>query len=156
MKWTRVALVALMIPACRGRAVVESPADRDAVMAASEQYRQAWLRSDTATAFGLMSDDAVILISGVADIRGPAAVRELFVGEMATYKVPTLTLNHQDLVVRGDHAIDIGTYDEIQVPKTGAPIHGVGRFMTVWRREADGWKIWRYMLNDLPPVTTKR
>jgi ketosteroid isomerase-like protein len=156
MKLVAVTLVALTIPACRGRDAAGSPADRDAVMAASERYRQAWLQGDTATALGLMSDDARILISGIPDIQGADGVRAMFVDEMATYRVPTLTLNHQDLVVRGDHAIDIGTYDEIQVPKTGAPIHGAGRFMTIWRRDADGWKIWRYMLNDLPPQATKR
>ena len=44
----------------------------------------------------------------------------------------------------------MGTYDEIQVPKTGAPIHGTGRYMTVWRRERGGWRVWRFMLNELP------
>jgi ketosteroid isomerase-like protein len=69
---------------------------------------------------------------------------------MATYHVPSLTLDHQDLIVRGDHAIDIGTYEETQVPKTGAPIIGRGRFMTIWRRENGEWRIIRYMLNELP------
>jgi ketosteroid isomerase-like protein len=91
------------------------------------------------------------MISGIPDIVGKDATRKVFVDEMATYQIPLLTLNHQDMIVRGDHAIDIGTYEEIQVPKTGAPIRGRGRFMTIWRREGSDWRIVRYMLNDLGP-----
>lgn len=61
--------------------------------------------------------DHRILISGVPDIVGKDAARALFVSEMATYRIPTLNLDHQDLIVRADHAIDIGTYEEVQVPK---------------------------------------
>jgi len=122
-------------------------ADSTAVMAALEEYRQAWLRGDTAAALGRVSDDIRIMISGIPDIVGKDATRRVFVDEMATYQIPTLTFNHQDVIVRGDHAIDIGTYEEIQVPKTGVPIHGRGRFMTIWRREGSEWRIVRYMLN---------
>lgn len=80
-------------------------------------------------ALGRVANDIRILISGVPDVVGKDATRALFVSEMATYKIPTLNLNHQDIIVRGDHAIVIGTYEEVQVPKTGAPINGRGRFM---------------------------
>jgi ketosteroid isomerase-like protein len=147
MSWTRVALVALTISACRGRDAAESPADRQAVLAAAEQYRQAFLLGDTAMALGVISDSARYMIAGVPDIRGEG-VRKLVVDEMAAYRIPTLTVNREELIVRGDHAIDIGTYDEMMVPKTGAPIHGAGRYMTIWRREGNEWRIIRFMLNE--------
>lgn len=153
MKWITAAAIVLIIPACGDRAAVSrSSADSTAVLAASEQYRQAWLQGDTAMALGRVANDIRILISGVPDIVGKDAARALFVSEMATYRIPTLNLDHQDLIVRGDHAIDIGTYEEVQVPKTGAPINGRGRFMTIWRREGNEWRIARFMLNELPPV----
>jgi ketosteroid isomerase-like protein len=149
MKWTAAALV-MMIAACGNRAASDSPADREAVIAASEQYRQAWLRGDTAMALGRVSNDIRILISGVPDIVGADGARALFVSEMSTYTIPKLDINRQDLIVRGDHAIDVGTYEEIQLPKTGAPITGRGRYMTIWRREGNQWRIVRFMLNELP------
>lgn len=148
MNWIVAAAVIVGVAACGDRAVSESPADSAAVVAASEQYRQAWLKGDTAMALGRVSNDIRILLSGVPDIVGIEGARALFVSEMATYRIPTLTINRQDLIVRGDHAIDIGTYDETMVPKTGAPIHGAGRYLTIWRREAGEWKIVRYMLNE--------
>jgi ketosteroid isomerase-like protein len=152
-------LVALLLPpllGCGSRRLTSSAADSAAVVAAVEQYRQAWLRGDTAAALGRVSKDIRIFISGVPDIVGPEATRKLFVDEMAKYDVPLLELNHQDLIVSGDHAIGIGTYQEIQVPKTGAPIEGRGRFMTIWRREGSEWRIVRYMLNELPDTAHAR
>lgn len=135
-----------------GQGASSAASDSAAAMAAVEQYRQAWLNGDTAAALARISNDIRILISGFPDIAGREATRELFVDEMETYNVPVLTLNHQDFIVRGDHAIDIGTYEETQVPKTGAaaPIQGRGRFMSIWRREGGEWRIVRYMLNALP------
>ena len=151
----RLFVLALALTAC-GRPSAHASADSAAVMAASEQYRQAWINGDTAAALGRVSDDIRILISGVPDIVGPDATRNVFASEMAAYRVPSLTLNHDDLIVSGDHAIDIGTYEETQVPKTGAPIQGRGRFMTIWRRENGEWRIIRYMLNELPAPALPR
>jgi ketosteroid isomerase-like protein len=147
MKWAAVALV-MMISACGTRGASDSLADRDAVIAASEQYRQAWLKGDTALALGRVSDDIRIMPSRVPDVVGKDGARAMFVSEMAMYKIPSLTINRQDLVVSGDHAIDIGTYEETLVPKTGAPIQASGRYMTIWRREGNEWRIIRFMLNE--------
>ena len=119
-------------------------------MQAYEQYRRAWLKSDTAAALARITDDVRILISGVPDIVGKADARKLFLDEMAKYDVPVLKLDHQEVIVRGDQAIVIGRYEELQVPKTGAPSQGFGRYMTIWRREGNEWRIARYMLNELP------
>jgi len=142
-------VVALAIPACRRAAVADSAADRDAVNAALEQYRQGWLQADTAMALRQLSGDVRFLFPGTPDLDS-AAVHALVIDEMAKYRIPTLTLKRADFFVAGDHAVDVGTYDEIQIPKTGAPIHGTGRYVTIWRREPGGWRIWRFMLNELP------
>ena len=147
MKWIVASLVVFLLPGCANRAASNVAADSTAVMTALEEYRQAWLKGDTAAALRHVSDDIRIMISGIPDIAGKDATRKVFVDEMATYQIPVLTLNHQDVIVRGDHAIDVGTYEEIQVPKTGVPIHNRGRFMTIWRREGSEWRIVRYMLN---------
>jgi ketosteroid isomerase-like protein len=147
VKWIAASLAVFLLPGCSNHAASNVSADSTAVMAALEEYRQGWLKGDTTAALRRVSDDIRIMISGIPDIVGKDATRKVFVDEMATYQIPTLALNHQDVIVRGDHAIDIGTYEEIQVPRTGVPIHGRGRFMTIWRREGSEWRIVRYMLN---------
>ena len=144
---------ALLAIASCSRGAVSAAADSAAVMAASEQYRKAWIDGDTAAALSRISTDIQIFISGIPDIVGEEAARKLFIDEMATYRVPALELRHQDLIVSGGNAIDIGTYEEVQLPKAGAPIYNRGRFMTIWRREGGEWRIVRYMLNDLPDTS---
>jgi ketosteroid isomerase-like protein len=143
---------ALLLMGCgqRPAAPATVAADSTAVMQAYEQYRQAWLKGDTTAALARISDDIRILISGVPDIVGKSDARKLFVDEMAKYDVPVLNLAYQDVVVRGDHAIVIGRYEEVQAPKRGPPSQGTGRFLTIWRREQGQWRIARYMLNELP------
>jgi ketosteroid isomerase-like protein len=144
-------LVALVVPACRRPPppVADAAADRAAVDAALEQYRQAWLRGDSMMALGRLSGDVTFLFPGTPDLDS-AAVHALVIDEMAKYRIPSLILKRADFFVAGDHAVDVGTYEETQVPQTGAPIHGTGRYMTVWRREPGGWRIWRFMINELP------
>lgn len=143
---------ALLLTGCAPGAAPTSnvPADSTALMRAYEQYRQAWLKGDTTAALARITDDIRILISGVPDIVGKSEARKLFVDEMAKYEVPVLNLAYQDVVVRGDYAIVIGRYEEVQAPKRGPPSQGTGRFMTIWRREQGEWRIARYMLNELP------
>jgi ketosteroid isomerase-like protein len=143
-----VIAVLMLATGCRP-ALPDSSADRDAVNAALERYRQAWLQSDTAMALRELSGDVRFLFPGTPDLDS-AAVHALIIDEVAKYRIPSLTLKRADFFVAGDHAVDVGTYDEIQVPKTGAPIHGTGRYMTVWRRGPGGWRIWRFMINELP------
>jgi ketosteroid isomerase-like protein len=123
------------------------------VSAASAQYRQGWLQGDTGKALSVVSDDIRIMIQGVPDVRGRAAAAALFAAQMAAVKIPMLTVNRDQLVVRFDHAIDIGTYEETMVPISTAPgtpasIHAAGRYVIVWRREAPGWRLLTFMLNS--------
>jgi len=140
----------LLVPACRrAEPRADSAADQSAIDAALERYRQAWLKGDTAMALHELSGDVRYLFPGTPDLDS-AAVHALVIDEMAKYRIPSLTLKRVDFFVAGDHAVDVGIYEEIQTPKTGAPIHGTGRYMTVWRREPGGWRIWRFMINELP------
>ncbi|HTI06698.1 MAG TPA: nuclear transport factor 2 family protein [Gemmatimonadales bacterium] len=126
-------------------------ADSTALLAAYEQYRHAWLRGDTAAALSVISDSIKIYISGLPDIVGKDTTRKLFADEMGAYDMQLLNLRHQDIILSGDHAIVVGRYDEIELPKTkGPPVRNVGRYLTVWRKETGTWRIVRYMLNDLP------
>ena len=151
MKSILAAALVLAIPACADRGgSASAAADSAAVMSAVHDYRYAWMRGDTAAALGFISDDIRILIPGLADVNGKEAARKLFVDEMATYQIPSLTLTEQDLIVSGNHVITVGIWEETLVPKKeGAPIHAKGRFMTIWRKEGAEWRIVRYMLNDL-------
>ncbi len=150
------AFLAVVISACRDRIVGGSAADSTAIVAAAAQYRQGWLNGDTAMALSVISDDVQLMLPGAPDVHGQAGARKVFVEEMTQYHIPALTVDRQELLLHGDHAIDIGTYEETMVPKKGATIYAAGRYVVVWRREAGGWRMWRYMLNDFAPAAPTR
>ena len=152
MTSTRCALLLLAVTlGCGSHPSTNRTTDSTALLAAYEQYRHAWLRGDTAAALGAISDSIKIYISGLPDIVGKDTTRKLFADEMGAYDMQLLNLRHQDIILSGDHAIVVGRYDEIELPRTkGPPVRNVGRYLTVWRKEAGTWRIVRYMLNDLP------
>ena len=149
-------LIAALIPACRDRNVRGSSADSTAIVAAAAQYRQGWLNGDTAMALSVISDDVQLMLPGAPDVHGQAGARRVFVEEMTQYHIPALTVHRQELLLQGDHAIDIGTYEETMVPRKGATIYATGRYLVVWRREPGGWRMWRYLLNEFAPAAPTR
>src|SRR4051812_31850731 len=101
------ALVAAVIPACQRGNAANSAADSSAIVAASAQYRQGWLTADTAMALSVISDDVQLMLNGAPDVRGQEGARRVFVEEMTAYRIPSLTVHRQELLLHGDYAIDI-------------------------------------------------
>jgi len=150
------AFLAVVISACHAHNVGGTSADSTAIVAAAAQYRQGWLNGDTAMALSVISDDVQLMLPGAPDVHGQAGARKVFVEEMTQYHIPALTVHRQELLLQGDHAIDLGTYEETMVPRKGATIYATGRYLVVWRREPGGWRMWRYMLNEFaPPAPTR-
>src|SRR6266566_4500131 len=98
--------LALVVTACRPPAppADDVAADRAAVDAALEAYRQAWLQGDTAMALRRLSGDVRFLFPGTPDLDS-AAVHALVIDEMAKYKIPSLTLSRADFFIAGDHEV---------------------------------------------------
>ena len=59
---------------------------------------------------------------------------------------------------QGDMAYDRGTYSMAVTPAGAAPIEDHGKYLTIWRKQADGsWKVARAIFNsDLPLPTTQK
>ena len=65
---------------------------------------------------------------------------------------PAMALKSEDLIVSGDYAIETGTYRMTVQPKQGKSMEDVGKFVSIWQKQADGsWKMIRDIFNsDLP------
>src|SRR6266566_725073 len=97
--------LALVVTVCRPPAPpADVAADRAAVDAALEEYRQAWLQGDTAMALRRLSGDVRFLFPGTPDLDS-AAVHALVIDEMAKYTIPSLTLSRADFFIAGDHEV---------------------------------------------------
>ena len=119
---------------------------------AQTRYSTAATSADVPTLNSFYSDDAIVMPPNAKAMRGRAEVDKGNADMVTAMKVTALKLATSDLVTSGDVAIETGTYDQTLQPKTGKAIHDVGKYVAIWKKQADGsWKITRLIYNsDLP------
>ena len=99
----------------------------------------------------LFTEDVIISLGLVDDIRGRDALRAALVGFYQRNTVQAHQLTQVELAVYGARAFERGTYLWIAGPRGQSPTTERGRYAAEWRRDADGaWRIRRYLENLLP------
>jgi uncharacterized protein (TIGR02246 family) len=144
--------------ATAGAVVPTDPAEvRKAIEAANQRTAAAIVANDPAAMVGNYADNAIVMQPGMAAMRGPAAIVDGFKQLSASMTVTAFDFNTEDVMVVGDMAVETGTYTMSITPKGGKPMDDKGKYLTVWKRQADGsWKIERDINNsDMAPPGSK-
>lgn len=134
-------------------APADATAARAAIEAANAGFLDAFKRADTAAMVRNYAPDAIMMMPNQPMARGRDEIQQnlnAFVSEVSFKGGSVVTT---DVMVSGDLAVETGTFQWTLQPKTGAEIKDTGKYLTVWKRQADGsWKIVRDINNsDLPP-----
>jgi uncharacterized protein (TIGR02246 family) len=127
---------------------------RQAIEAANAKFVEAVKRGDTTAAVAEnYADDAVVMSPGSEAWRGKDAVQRGFAGMARSMTVKDFTLKTDDVMAAGDLAVESGSYEMTIQPRGGREMKDKGKFVVVWKRQADGsWKIVRDVYNsDVPP-----
>lgn len=88
-------------------------------------------------------------------LRGKEAVRRWYAAFVSAYRTSTLTLSDQEVLVRGDWAVERGTYEWGLRPAAGGDVAvDKGSYLQVWQKQGDGsWKFAREVYNSsIPPA----
>jgi ketosteroid isomerase-like protein len=123
--------------------------DTDAIQAAARQFSAAYMRGDADAITALYTRDAVIFPERSPAISGHDALRAYW-KHGPGQKVTRHLLIPTQVTVDGKHAYDHGMY-EIAGERNGkawGPVRG--KYLVVWRREPDGWKMHLDMWNSGP------
>ena len=112
--------------------VSDPAADRAAIEALTASYQTADRAGDHAAIAALYADDAVILPADKPAERGRAALDAYFAANDAEPQDITFTTNDVEISDDGDMAYEVGT---IAGPDWS------GKYLTVYRRTPDGWRI---------------
>ena len=131
---------------------VDESAVRQAIDASVARSTAAIKAGDAGAVAQEYAPDAHLLTANSPAMVGHTAVAEGLKGWLSSMKVTDMTTNTTEVIVSGELAVSTGTYTmSMQIPN-GPKIDDKGKFVTVWKRQADGtWKIVRDIMNtDLP------
>ena len=136
-----------------GAPATDAAAVRQAIDSNNARFDAAVLKGDTAALAGFYVDDAMFMSPNEPAAKGHNAIAKSFAGMGSAMKITAFKLQAQDVIVAGDYAIETGAYDfSATVPKVTKPAHDAGKYVVVWKKQADGsYKIVRDIYNsDLP------
>ena len=118
-------------------------ADEAALRATIRDWAAAAQAKDAGKFVSVYAEDAVVMLANAPDMKGIAAIREGVPGMMQD---PAFALSFEpDNVVvarSGDLAYETGPYSMTMTGPGKKPSTEKGRYVTVWRKQADGtWKV---------------
>jgi uncharacterized protein (TIGR02246 family) len=120
-----------------GAPATDAAAVRQAIEAQNTRFSAAAVKGDTATIAGLYTDDAIVMAPNGPAMHGHDAIAKGF-ASMSAMKLSDLKLQTQDVIVAGDYAIETGAYDLSAQPAKAKPVHDVGKYIVVWKKQTDG------------------
>jgi uncharacterized protein (TIGR02246 family) len=129
-------------------------AGTDSARAAIEQvntlFSEAIARGDAQAIAKLYTEDAMLLPERGELVKGRQAIGEFWKTAMDG-GVKSVTVTTLDVGGSGDLAHEVGTVLLTLQAEGRPPATASAKFVVVWKREADGWKIHRDIWNDPPP-----
>lgn len=123
--------------------------DSAAIHALARQFSQAYVRGDAAAMADLYTSDALIFPERSDAITGREAIRRYWTLP-AGRRVTRHVITPAHIRVDGRHAYDHGTFEiaGMREGKSWGPFRG--KYLVVWRREGDSWRIHLDMWNSGP------
>ena len=155
MRTPMIALAVVTLAACAKTSTppADTTASTSAMMpaagnndakAAIAKLRDDWVaaanKKDAATVSGFYTDDAVLAGTTVPVTNGRAAIEKVWADAFPI--ASNLKVNSEKTEVSGDMAYDYGSYSQHIAPPKGKAMEDAGRYLVVFKRQADGsWKI---------------
>ncbi len=153
----------LLLPACaqpkveettqtKAAPAVDVAAVQQQIEAANAAQLKVWETNDTANSSKNYAVDAVLMMPNEAAWVGGDKIHAGMNGFMSQASLKDIQVKTENVMVSGDMAVETGSYEWTVAPKVGKPTHEKGKYLTVWKQQADGsWKIVRDINNsDLP------
>ncbi|MES2179788.1 MAG: SgcJ/EcaC family oxidoreductase [Gemmatimonadota bacterium] len=144
----------LCVAACAQPAKApETPVDlvalKTSIQAREKEWSAAFLARNTAGIANLYTEDAVQLQPVASDDhRGRDGITKATQAQFDSLltRVATREDITEEIILAGNYVVEVGRYAFLGTNKLNRPVSGSGRYLVVWRKDADG--AWR-MLRDI-------
>jgi uncharacterized protein (TIGR02246 family) len=127
---------------------------RSRIEETNAEFGAAASRGDMAAVAALYTDDAILLPPNAEMVRGKQGIKAFFDGLVAQMGVPQLSLQTAQVEEIGDTANEIGAYTLKVQPPGGEPVTDIGKYVVVWKRQGDAWKLAIDIWNTNSPLPT--
>jgi uncharacterized protein (TIGR02246 family) len=126
----------------------------DPILESHELFIQGCKSGDVDQVVSLLTEDCVLMPPNETSLYGVEEIREWYEEYYRDFKITALTQTERDVRWMGDWALERWAYSVAIVPlRGGERIRDDGRFVVLWKLEADGeWKIAQFISNSVRPV----
>jgi len=123
----------------------------DAILAADVAWLEVYQAKDLAKSVAFCDEEASMLAPNAPIATGKDAIAKLIASDFANDEI-TWQANKVGIARSGDLGYTSGTTENSFKDGSGKTIHNKGKYLTVWKKQADGsWKVLYDMFNsDLP------
>ena len=141
------ALMAMTVACSKDTSVADAQAVKDREAAWSKDCAS----KDPAKFASVYADDATLMLANEPIVHGASNIKAV-VGPMMQDKNFALSFQADKVEVAGDLAYSQGAYSMTMTDQKGNPATDKGKYLTVWKKQADGsWKVIEDIVNsDLP------
>lgn len=157
-------MIAIVVSAClvlAAKGCFEAPrsslssSDIDAIKLADQAYVRAWLANDREQVMATLTEDAVLLPSGLAALEGSDAIREFWwPADSPPTRVTEFTAVQREVGGYGELGFVRGSF-ALSFTYGGSSYSSAGEYMSILRRLPDGvWRISHRMWSDRPLETS--
>ena len=149
--------IAACAKAAETPATTDTPVDLAALKSSIQEREKEWsaafVARNAAGIANLYTDDGVQLQSVSSDDRtGRAGITQ---GTQAQFDTLTAVASREDIteevILAGPYVVEVGHYAFTGTSKANKPVSGRGRYLVLWRKDADGqWRLMRDIGSEAP------
>lgn len=123
---------------------------RAGIVRTNEAFMAAVASGDAPGVAACYTEDGEILPPNGAAVQGRSGLEEAFTG-MLSSGIGGITLTSTEVEGHGDTAYEVGTYE---LRDADDNVLDVGKYIVVWKRAGDDWKLHRDIWNSDRPAPT--
>ena len=130
-----------------------SAADAQAIKAKNDEWSKAGAAKDSAKFVTYYADDATVMVPNEPIFRGMDSIKSVMTPMMQDPSF-SFSFKTEKVEVSASLGYSQGPYSLTTTARSGKPFVDTGKYLTVWKKQADGsWKAIEHIFNsDLPPA----
>jgi ketosteroid isomerase-like protein len=132
---------------------VEPVVQTDPFVGSHKRFIEAVKAGDIAAIVSLYTDDGILMPPNDTSLWGKKELEEWHQEYFADFRVVTFAESERDVKLLDGWAVERWSYMVVIEPLHGGDqIRDEGRFLTVWKLDAGGWRISQAMFNSMRPI----